>query len=83
MGLCFLDGSIDCDPGYPAEQRVIEYSEADYGASAAAVEESVAATAVQKVSLKKEIYRMESTTDHIRIHENLLIKHEVCIKKWI
>lgn len=51
MGSCLLVGSIENDPGHPvrehfAEQRVIEYSEADYGASVAAVEESAAAAAV-------------------------------------
>jgi hypothetical protein len=90
VGSCFLAGSIDCDPGYPAqehfaEQRVIEYSEADCGASAAAVEESAAATAVQKVCLankkratdytqvEKDTCRIGSTTSYVRIHGHFFI----------
>lgn len=54
MDSCLLVGSTEYDPGHLvqehfAEQRVIEYSEADYGASAAAVEESAAAAAVTAV----------------------------------
>lgn len=68
MDSCFLAGSIDCDPGYSvqvhsAEQRVIEYSEAGYGETAAAVEESVAATAEQKVCLANK----KRATDYTQV----------------
>jgi len=56
MDSCLQVGSTENDPGYPvrehfAEQRVIEYFEADYGGSAVAVEDSAAAaaTAVEEV----------------------------------
>jgi len=55
MDSCLLVGSTEYDLGHPvqehsAEQRVIEYSEADYGASAAAA----AATAVENVCIALE-----------------------------